>query len=133
MLGSDLHGSWEISSVPGPQGAGGTGKAQSRNPVVHGGEKSQQPKLRPVVPKKPPNNGGSPSGDPAEVVEERGVAKGNASEFPTPRTPSRDKRVSMGLDGVRMAARRDKTVRGAGTAAPHHAAIVGGELLCASP
>lgn len=114
MLGSDLHGSWEISSVPEPQGAGGTGKAQSHNPVAHADEKSDTP----VVPKKPPNNGSSPSGDPAEVEEGRGVAKGNVSEFPTPRTPSRDKCGSMGLEGVRMAARRDKTVRF--TALLHH-------------
>ena len=35
MLGSDLHGSWEISSVPEAQATGGTGKAQSHNPVIH--------------------------------------------------------------------------------------------------
>jgi len=114
MLGSDLHGSWEISSVPEPQGTGGTGKAQSHNPVAYAGEKSDTP----VVPKKPPNNGSGQSGDPAEVVEGRGVAKGNVTENPTPRTPSRDKRVSMGLEGVRIAARQDKTVRF--TALLHH-------------
>lgn len=114
MLGSDLHGSWEISSVPEPQGTGGTGKAQSHNPVAYAGEKSDTS----VVLKKPPNNGGSHSGDPAEVVEGRDVAKGNVSENPTPRTPSRDKRVSMGLGGVRIAARQDKTVRF--TALLHH-------------
>ena len=41
MLGSDLHGSWEISSVPEPRGAGGTVKAQSHNPVTHTDEKSE--------------------------------------------------------------------------------------------
>ncbi len=35
------------------------------------------------------------------------IAEGNAGEAPTHRTPSRD-RVSMGLDGVREAARRDR-------------------------
>ena len=100
--------------MPEPQGTGGTGKAQSRNPVAHAGEKSQQPKLRPVVPKKRPNKRFSQSGDPAEVVGIRGVAKGNVSENPTPRTPSRDKRVSMGLEGVRTAARRDKDGAGRG-------------------
>ena len=89
MLGSDLRGSWEISSVPEPQVAGGTGKAQSRNPVAYAGEKSDTP----VVPKKPPNNGSGQSGGPAEVASVRGVAKGNVTENPTPRTPSRDKRV----------------------------------------
>jgi len=69
MPGSDLHGSWEISSVPERQASGGTGKAQSHNPVVYAGEKSDMP----VVPEKPSNKGE----DPAEMVEERGVAKGN--------------------------------------------------------
>ncbi len=109
MLGSDLHGSWEISSVPEPRGAGGTGKAQSRNPVIYAGEKSDTP----VVPKKPSNKG-----EPAEMVEERGVAKGNVSKNPAPRTPSRNKDASMGLEGVRIAARRDKAVRF--TALLHH-------------
>lgn len=103
MSGSDLHGSWEISSVPEPRGAGVTGKAQSHNPVVYAGEKSDTP----VVPEKPSNKGD----DPAEIVEERGVAKGNVSKPPAHRTPSRNKRASMGLEGVRIAARRDKTVR----------------------
>ena len=107
MLGSDLHGSWEISSVPEPRGAGGTGKAQSRNPVVNGGEKSDTP----VVPKKLPNKGERQRGDPAEVVEGRGVAKGNVSKNRAPRTPSRNKVASMGLEGVRIAARRGKTVQ----------------------
>lgn len=111
MSGSDLHGSWEISSAPGAKlGTGGAGKAKSRNPAVHAGEKSDTS----VVPKKLPNNGDTP----AEVVEERDVAKGNTNEPPTPRTQSRDKSVSLGLDGVREAARRSKTVRF--TALLHH-------------
>ena len=110
MSGSDLHGSWEISSVPEPRGAGGTGKAQSRNPVAHAGEKSDTP----VVPEKSSNKGD----DPAETVEGRGVAKGNVSKNPAPRTPSRIKVASMGLEGVRIAARRDKAVRF--TALLHH-------------
>lgn len=114
MLGSDLHGSWEISSVPEPQGTGGTGKAQSRNPVAYADEKSDTS----VVPKKPSNKGSGPASDPAEMVEGRSVAKGNVTENPTPRTPSRDKRVSMGLEGVRIAARQDKTLRF--TALLHH-------------
>ena len=108
--GSFLHGSWEISPVPEPRGAGGTGKAKSRNPVVHAGEKSDTP----VVPKKPSNKGV----DPAEVVEERGVAKGNADKDPASRTQSRSSCASMGLEGVRVVARRDKTVRF--TALLHH-------------
>jgi RNA-directed DNA polymerase len=104
MSGSDLHGSWEISSAPEAKlGTGGAGKAKSRNPAVHAGEKSDTS----VVPRKPPNKGDTP----AEVVEERDVAKGNTNEPPTPRTQSQDKSVSLGLDGVREAARRSKTVR----------------------
>src|SRR3990167_1881529 len=78
MLGSDLHGSWEISSVPEAPESGGTGKAQSHNPVAYAGEKSDTF----VVPKKQSNKGKSQSGDPAETVEGRSVAKGNASENP---------------------------------------------------
>src|SRR5438445_10732543 len=74
MPGSDLHRSWEISSVPDVQASGGTGKAKSRNPVVHADEKSDTP----VVPRKPPNKGD----DPAEVVEGRGVGKGTANKNP---------------------------------------------------
>ena len=104
MLGSDLHGSWEISAVPEPRGTGGTGKAQSHNPVVYADEKSDTS----VVPEKPSNKSKSPMGEPAEMVEERDVAKGNASKNPAPRTPSRTKVASMGLEGVRIAARRAK-------------------------
>ena len=110
MPGSDLHGSWEISSVPERQASGGTGKAQSHNPVVYAGEKSDTP----VVPEKPPNKGD----DPAEEVEGRGVAKGNVSKCPACRTQSRNNSASMGLEGVRVVARRDKTVRF--TALLHH-------------
>jgi len=95
MSGSDLHGSWEISLVPEPRGAGGTGKAQSRNPVVYASEKSDTP----VVPKKPSNKGD----DPAEMVTGRGVAKGNVNKNPAPRTQSRNKVASMGLEGVHIA------------------------------
>ncbi len=110
MLGSDLHGSWEISSVPEPGGAGGTGKAQGHNPVIYAGEKSDTP----VVPEKLSNKGD----DPAEMVEGRGVAKGNVSKNPAHRTPSRNKVASMGLEGVRIAAKRDKELRF--TALLHH-------------
>jgi RNA-directed DNA polymerase len=114
MPGSDLHASWEISSVPEPRGPGGTGKAQSHNPVAYADEKSDTS----VVPEKPSNKGESHIGDPAEMVEERDVAKGNVSKNPAPRTPSRNKVVSMGLEGVRIAAKRDKKLRF--TALLHH-------------
>jgi hypothetical protein len=81
MSGSLLHRSWEVSSVPVSQGAGGAGKASSRNPAIHAEEKSDTP----ILPKKPPNKGF----DPAEVAEGRGVAKGNADKIPAPRTQSR--------------------------------------------
>ena len=73
--------------------SGGAGKAKSRNPVVHAGEKSDTP----VVPRKLPNNGD----DPAEVVEGRSVAKGNVNKNPASRTQSRSSCASMGLEGVR--------------------------------
>ena len=91
--GSLLHGSWEISPVPDAYVSGGAGKAKSRNPVVHAGEKSDTP----VVPRKLPNNGD----DPAEVVEGRSVAKGNVNKNPASRTQSRSSCASMGLEGVR--------------------------------
>ena len=110
MLGSELHGSWEISSVPEAPESGGTGKAQSHNPVAYADEKSDTF----VVPKNPSNKGD----DPAEMVEGRNVAKGNVNENPAPRTPSRTKVASMGLEGVRIAATKDKELRF--TALLHH-------------
>lgn len=47
----------------------------------------------------------------AEMMEERGATKGNAQKPPTPRTQSRTSRVSMGLEGVRIAARSDRALR----------------------
>ena len=82
--------------------AGGADKANGHKPVVHAGEKSDTP----VVPEKRPNKGSGP----AEDVEERGVAKGNANEPPASRTQSRSD-ASMGLEGVRQKARADKRAR----------------------
>lgn len=108
MSGSFLHRSWEISSVPESQGAGGAGKATSRNPAVHADEKSD------TRAEKPPNKGMLP----AEAAEQRGVAKGNTEQTPASRTQSRNHGASMGLEGVRQAARRDKRLRF--TALLHH-------------
>jgi len=108
--GSFLHGSWEVSSVPVPYEAGGAGKVKYHNPAIDADEKSDTP----IVPKKPPNKGS----DPAEVVEGRGVAKGNTDKTPAPRTQSRASCASMGLEGVREAARRDRRLRF--TALLHH-------------
>ena len=99
MSGSLLHGTWEVSSVPGGDRVG-WGRP-SRNPTIDADEKSDTP----IVPRKRPNNGARP----AEAVEGRGVAEGNAGETPTHRTQSRG-RVSMGLDSVRAAARRSRRV-----------------------
>ena len=99
-LGSPSHGNWEISAVPGAQATGGAGKAKSHNPAVYVAEKSDTS----VVPEKLLNKGDTP----AEMVEERDVAKGNTDKNPTPRTQSRNSSVSMGLEGVREAARKHK-------------------------
>jgi RNA-directed DNA polymerase len=98
LSGSLLHRTWEISSAPATERVG-RGR-QSRHPAIDADEKSDTP----IVPEKRPNKGDNP----AEVVERRGVAEGNAGEAPTHRTQSRG-RVSMGLEGVREAARRDLT------------------------
>ena len=66
----------------------------------------------PIVPKKPPNNG-----QPAEAVEGRGVAKGNAGETPAGRTQRRVP-ASRGLEGIREAAKRDRRMKF--TALLHH-------------
>lgn len=110
MSGSLLHRSWEISSVSGDTWPDGAGKAMGRTPVVHAGEKSDTF----VVPGKSPNKGRSP----AEAVEGRSVAKGNANPAPAPRTQSRTSGASMGLEGVRKAACRDRRQRF--TALLHH-------------
>ena len=110
MSGSLSHGSSEISSASGAIWPDGAGKVNDRNPAIDAGEKSDTP----IVPKKLPNKGD----DPAEVMEGRGVAKGNANETPAPRTQCRDKSASMGLEGVREAARRNRKLRF--TALLHH-------------
>ena len=91
MLGSDLHRSWEVSAAPGAVGPGGAGKVKYRNPAIHAVEKSDTP----IVPKKPPNNG-----QPAETVEGRGVAKGNAGATPAGRTQCRST-AATGRAGIR--------------------------------
>lgn len=99
MPGSYLHGSWEISSVPDGILSGGTEKG-NRNSAIYAVEKSDTP----IVSKKPANND-----RPAEVVEKRGVAKGNAEEPPAGRTQSRVT-ASMGLEGIREVVRRGLTM-----------------------
>ena len=110
MPGSLLHGSWEISIGPGEHSSGRTGKAICRNPVLETVEKSDSL----IVPKKPSNKGTFP----AEMVEGRSEAEGNAEQTPASRTLSRIVGASMGLERVREAARRNRRLRF--TALLHH-------------
>lgn len=82
---------------------GRLGKATSRTPDTHVGGKSDDC----VVPKRPANEA---AGAAEEPVEGRRSAKGNAMKRAAPRTQSR-KRASIGLSGVREAARRDRRAR----------------------
>ena len=75
--------------------SGGAEKG-NHNPAIHAGEKSDAP----IVPEKPPNKG-----KPAEAVEGRGAAKGNAEESTAGRTPSRETALT-GLERVRETAKR---------------------------
>jgi RNA-directed DNA polymerase len=77
---------------------------------MHGHGKSD----RPVVPAKPPNNAGVPA---AEVVEGRGLGKGNAASKTHPGHRAGVSAPSA-LDRVRRVARQDKDVRF--TALLHH-------------
>lgn len=115
MSGSCLHRSWEVSSVPDGILSGGAEKGD-RNPAIYADEKSDAP----IVPEKPPNKGKAHAlegADPAEAVEGRGAAKGNAGETPAGRTPSRET-ASKGLEGIRETAKRDRRVKF--TALLHH-------------
>jgi RNA-directed DNA polymerase len=110
MPGSLLHRSWEISSVPDHARPGGARKANSRTLAIDADEKSDTF----IVPMKLPNKGSIP----AEAMEGRNVAKGNTDSSPAPRTQCRIVCASMGLEGVRNAARRDRRLRF--TALLHH-------------
>lgn len=110
MSGSLLHGSSEISSVSDARGSDGAGKVNDRNPAIDVDEKSDTP----IVPKRPSNKGIFP----AEVVEGRGVAKGNADPSPASRTQSREHDASMGLEGVRKIANQNRKCQF--TALLHH-------------
>jgi hypothetical protein len=62
MSGSNLHRSWEVSTVP-VNLAGGAGKVNNRTPAIYAVEKSDTP----IVSKKLPNKA-----RPAAGVEKRG-------------------------------------------------------------
>src|SRR3954452_3476361 len=108
--GSFLHRSCEISAEPGATTPGISGKAKSHTPGQPSVEKSDAL----VVPGKPSNKGNQP----AEMVEGRSAAKGNAEQTPASRTQSRTSCASTGLEGVRQAARRNRPLRF--TALMHH-------------
>ena len=108
--GSFPHRSWEISAGPGETTPGSSGKAKSHTPGQPMVEKSDVL----VLPGKPSNKGD----EPAEMVEGRSAAKGNAGQDPAPRTQSRTSCASMGLEGVRQAARRNRRLQF--TALLHH-------------
>ena len=76
-----------------------------------------------IVPMKRTNNASQAT----EPVEERAPAKGSATRLTGSRTPSRTKRPSAGLEGVRAAARCDRELRL--TALLHHVNV---DLLRAS-
>jgi RNA-directed DNA polymerase len=118
MHGNSLHGNWEISSAPAEQLAvGGSGKADGHKPDIDADEKSDAC----VVPMNDPNNGAASKPASAEGPEGRRAAKRNVEWSPTPRTQRRT-RVSMGLDGVREAARAHRAAgkKGRFTALMHH-------------
>ncbi len=73
---------------------------------------------RPVVPTKWPNKAGDPA---AEVVEGRGLAKGNTDEQNASRTQSRNRDVPSALDRVREVASKDRKAKF--TALLHHLTI----------
>jgi len=104
MCGNSLHGNREIPEAPVHDGgAGRPEKANSRTSDMDASGKSDGC----IVPEKPSNKGGGP---PAEVVEERQPTKRNTLQAAAPRTQSRAG-VSIGLQGVREAARKPEHVR----------------------
>ena len=115
MRGNSLYGNREIPSVPIKDGlVGRSEKAASRTSDMHADGKSDGP----IVPKKPPNNDGSETL--AEVVEGRGPTKGNTSQAAVARTQRRNT-TSIGLGGVREAAKKDRNMRF--TALLHHITV----------
>jgi RNA-directed DNA polymerase len=113
--GNSLHGNREAPSVPTADGAvGRSEKATSRTSDMHADGESDGP----IVPKKLSNKDGAISS--AEAVEGRGPTKGNTEQTAGARTQSRST-SSIGLQGVREAAKKDRTVRF--TALLHHITV----------
>lgn len=115
MRGNSLRGNREVPSAPFADGASGRSeKAVSRTSDMYADGKSDGP----IVPTKPPNNGGpEPS---AEAVEGRGPTKGNTEQTAGARTQSRST-SSIGLQGVREAAQKDGNARF--TSLLHHVTV----------
>lgn len=104
MRRSSPNRNCEISPAPAAKlAAGGSGKAIGHTPDIHAGERSDAR----AVPMNDPNNGAASKPAPAEGREGRRAAKSNTEAPPAPRTQRRT-RASMGLDGVREAARAAK-------------------------
>lgn len=112
MRGNSQHGNRETQAVPSPIGdAGRLGKVTDQPPNAHAAGESDGL----IVPRKQTNKAGPTAA--AESVEGRSPAKGNTAKLAMNRTQSRRIR-SLGLHGVRKAARRDKRMRF--TALLHH-------------
>jgi len=102
MCGNSLRGSREIPEVPADTLAGRSEKAKCRTSGMYASGKSDGC----VVPEKPSNKGELL----AEMAEERQPTEGNTLHEAAPRTQSRVG-VSIGLQGVREAARKQEHVR----------------------
>ncbi len=111
MRGRSRRGNRETPESPSTDGGEGRSeKAIGRTSDTHDTGESDGP----IVPRKRANKAGRPA---AESVEGSGSTKGNVSQTAARRTRSRAS-VSIGLVGVREAARRGKDVRF--TALLHH-------------
>jgi len=111
MYGISMRENREVPRSPAQMITGGSlREGQGRKPEMHERGKSDSP----VVPAKPLNKAGSPA---AEVVEERGLAKGNTGSATRPGHRAGQGAPSA-LDRVREVARRDREARF--TALLHH-------------
>ena len=100
-------------------------EGRGRKPVMNGQGKSD----RPVVPAKLPNNAAPAAA--AEVVEGRGLAKGNTDQQNAPRTQSRTARDQCAGPCTRSSKEgQEGEVHSA--PAPRHDGSASGGVLCAS-
>jgi len=102
----------ELPTVSDPAGSERSTNVSDGKVDMYAGGKSDGS----VVPATPTNNGATEA--PAESDERRDSAKRNVEQDASHRTPSRTKRESRGLHGVREAARKDRTLKF--TALLHH-------------